>query len=164
MNIGGEVKLMQPEESETQTRSDSGKSNVVTLLMVIVGVLTPYAFVTYLAGWVFLTPLFWFYWPLLELDPGANVLYLLTLYGLPGVLEFVLFLYTIIGRLCYPYQMRRYFQGKSGFSTTLILGLVIELPIILSLALVMPVYPLPISTLIAIILMKYFDRTQTEAS
>ncbi|MHA1962940.1 MAG: hypothetical protein ACW97G_00015 [Candidatus Thorarchaeota archaeon] len=141
--------------SENQTRPDFRKSNVLALVLFIVGIITPYGFSFTPPNWVILSPVVWIYGPTIVFNPGTYVLYSL-IYGIPGYIQFVLFLYTIVGRLCYPFQLRRYFHGKSTISTTMIIGLMIDLPIILSAVLVFPVYPLPISTLIAFVLIKYF--------
>jgi hypothetical protein len=136
----------------------------MALVMFIVGVITPFAFSSTATDWVFFTLVAWFYLPSLLIEPGSYVLYLPVLYGFPGVYEFWLFVYTIIGRLCYPYQVRRHFLGKSTIRSTLMIGLLIDLPIVLSVYLIMPVYPLPSSTLAAAALILLYSETHKTQS
>ena len=150
-------------DSEDISKPSPRKTNILTIVLLLVGVLSPYAFAFYYANshlyLVLLSPLIWVYFPSLEIETGARILFLLPLHSIPAVLMFYLLLYTLIGRLLYPYQLRRCLQGKSSFGFTVRLGLVIELPIIFSLFLnIMRVNPFPISTLVAIILVKYSER------
>ena len=150
------------DDGEDITRPSPRKTNILTIVLLLVVVLSPYAFALYAANshphLVLLSPLIWINFPSLEIDSGVNILYLFTLYGRLGILEFFLFLYTLIGRLLYPYQLRRCLLGKSSLAFTVLLGLVIELPIIFSVFLLTPANPFPISTIVAMILVKYSER------
>ena len=147
------------DDSEDITKPSPRKINILTIVLLLVAVLAPYAFAFYSANshlrLVLLSPLIWVYFPSLEIETGAYILHFLTFHSITGVLMFYLFLYILIGRLLYPYQLRRCLLGKSSLAFTVLLGLVIELPIIFSLFLIALMNPFPILTLVTTIMVKY---------
>ncbi|MFX1484389.1 MAG: hypothetical protein ACFFCP_14505 [Promethearchaeota archaeon] len=149
-------------DSEDITKPSPRKVNILTIVLFLAAVLAPYAFAFYLANshpyLVLLFPLIWVYFPSLDIETGATILYFLISHSMTVILMFYLFLYTLIGRLLYPYQLRRCLLGKSSLALTVLLGLVIELPIIFSLFLFVPLNPIPILTLVSIIMVKYSER------
>ncbi|MFW9808097.1 MAG: hypothetical protein ACFFE6_01845 [Candidatus Thorarchaeota archaeon] len=150
------------DDGEDVTKPSPRKISILTIVLLLVAVLAPYAFAFYFANshpyLVLLFPLIWVYFPSLEIESGAKILDFLPSHSMTVILMFYLFLYTLIGRLLYPYQLRRCLLGKSSLALTVLLGLVIELPIIFSSFLLMPVNPFPISTIVAMILVKYSER------
>lgn len=152
MNCGGIRGLALEDESESVSESVSTRDNAMVIILFIAGIFAPYAANINVVS-VLLFPLFWLYWPPVVIESGLFILYSL-MYGLPGYIQFAVFIYTIVGRLLYPYQMRRYLHGKSTITTTIGIGLLIELPLFLSVALAFSVIPLPICTLVAIILIQ----------
>jgi len=150
------------DDSEDITKPSLRKINILTIVLLLVAVLAPYAFAFYSANshpyLVLLFPLIWVYFPSLEIETGARILELLPSHSMTVILMFYLFLYVLIGRLLYPYQLRRCLLGKSSLALTVLLGLVIELPIIFSLFLIALMNPFPILTLVSIIMVKYSER------
>ncbi|MFW9911547.1 MAG: hypothetical protein ACFFEU_03695 [Candidatus Thorarchaeota archaeon] len=150
------------DDSGDITESSPRKINILTIVPLLVAVLAPYSFAFYSANshphLVLFFPLIWVYFPSLEIETGAKILYFLTSHSMTMILMFYLFLYTLIGRLLYPYQLRRCLLGKSSLALTVLLGLVIELPIIFSLFLIAPMIPFPILTLVSILMVKYSER------
>jgi uncharacterized Tic20 family protein len=150
------------DESERPPRSDSKQNKILVLILLIAGIFAPYG-IAFGPVSTLLFPLVWLYWPPVIIRSGLFFAYSL-MYGLPGYIQYFLFLYTLIGRVLYPYQLRRYLHEKSTLGATLLIGLAIELPLISSVFLAFPVMPLPICTIIAYILMKYYDGSRNRVS